>query len=85
MPGCTTASAHRARQAHAERLQSFNGRLREECLNEHDFTSLDDAKEKIETWRVDYNRHRPHGSLGRMTPEEFARQRQVMKPDQSPN
>lgn len=66
-------------------IESFNGRLREECLNGHVFTSLEDAREKIETWRVDYNRNRPHGSLGRMTPEEFARQYEVMKRDRSPN
>jgi len=66
-------------------IESFNGRLRDECLNGHVFTSLEDAREKIEIWRVDYNRHRPHGSLGRMTPEEFARQHQVMKPDPGPN
>ena len=66
-------------------IESFNGRLREECLNGHVFTSLDDAREKIETWRVDYNRDRPHGSLGHMTPEEFARQHEVMKPSESPN
>lgn len=66
-------------------IESFNGRLREECLNGHVFTSLEDAKEKIEIWRVDYNRDRPHGSLGHMTPEAFARQHEVMKPSQSPN
>lgn len=66
-------------------IESFNGRLRDECLNGHVFTSLEDAREKIEIWRVDYNRNRPHGSLGRMTPEEFARQHEVMKPDPGPN
>jgi putative transposase len=53
--------------------ESFNGRLRDECLNDHYFTSLDDAREKIETWREDYNRVRPHTSLDGMTPEEFVR------------
>lgn len=52
--------------------ESFHGRLRDECLNEHWFTSLADAREKIEAWRVDYNTERPHSSLGYRTPEEFA-------------
>ena len=53
-------------------IESFNSRLREECLNEHVFVSLDDARRKIEHWRVQYNRHRPHSSLGYLSPEEFA-------------
>ena len=53
-------------------IESFNSRLREECLNEHVFVSLDDARSKIEQWRIDYNRERPHSSLGYLTPEEFA-------------
>jgi hypothetical protein len=48
--------------------------LREECLNEHVFVTLDDARHKIETWRIQYNRERPHSSLGNLTPEEFAAQ-----------
>jgi len=55
--------------AHSE---SFNARLREECFNEHVFLSLDDARSKIERWRIAYNRERPHSSLGNLTPEEFA-------------
>ena len=51
--------------------ESFNGRFREECLNEHWFTTLADAREKIEAWRRDYNTARPHGSLGHLTPQEF--------------
>ncbi len=53
-------------------IESFNSRLREECLNEHVFVSLDDARSKIEQWRIEYNRQRPHSSLGYLTPEEFA-------------
>ena len=56
--------------------KSFNGRLRDECLNVHQFTSLADAQAKIEAWRVDYNQRRPHSSLGHLTPNEFAEQRQ---------
>ena len=53
-------------------IESFNARLREECLNEHVFVSLTDARRKIEQWRIAYNRERPHSSLGNLTPEEFA-------------
>ncbi len=54
-------------------VESFNGRVREECLNESWFTNLQDAKRQIEAWRIDYNRTRPHSSLGNQTPEEFAK------------
>ena len=57
-------------------IESFNSRLREECLNEHVFISLDDALSKIEKWRIEYNRERPHSSLGHLTPEEFAAKNQ---------
>jgi putative transposase len=50
-------------------IESFNGRLRDECLNEHWFLNLEDARQLIETWRLDYNRQRPHSSLGYRTPE----------------
>ena len=55
-------------------VESFNGRLRDECLNTHWFLSLTDARGKIEAWRRDYNECRPHTSLGLMTPAEFALQ-----------
>jgi putative transposase len=58
-------------------IESFNGRLRDECLNVHQFTSIEDARAKIEAWRIDYNQRRPHGSLGHLTPDEYARQRQM--------
>jgi putative transposase len=51
-------------------MESFNGRFRDECLNSHWFTSLDDARQTIEAWRLDYNQERPHSSLGYRTPEE---------------
>lgn len=54
-------------------IESFNGRLRDECLNEHWFSTLKEAQVRIEAWRQDYNRNRPHSSLGDMTPEEFAK------------
>ena len=53
-------------------IESFNGKFRDECLNEHWFLNLDDAKEKIEAYRVDYNEVRPHSSLDNLTPIEFA-------------
>lgn len=53
-------------------IESFNGRLRDECLNENVFIDLHDARHKIEAWRRDYNSIRPHSSLNNLTPEEFA-------------
>ena len=52
-------------------IESFNGSLRDECLNLNWFLSLEDAQEKIEAWRVDYNEYRPHQSLNDQTPKEF--------------
>lgn len=54
-------------------VESFNGRLRQECLNAHWFLSLDDALAKSGAWRRDYNERRPHSALGWATPAEFAR------------
>lgn len=53
-------------------MESFNGKLRDECLNEHVFGSLSAARRIIEAWRIDYNEVRPHSSLRYQTPEEFA-------------
>jgi putative transposase len=61
-------------------VESFNGRFRDECLNEHWFTSLADARATISTWREDYNRVRPHSSLGDVPPEEFARTAELRSP-----
>jgi putative transposase len=60
-------------------VESFNGRLRDECLNANWFTSLSDAQRKIETWRQDYNQQRPHSSLQYLPPAEFARTRAEMR------
>ena len=68
-------------------VESFNGRFRDECLNQHVFHSLAHAKDLIEEWRYDYNRLRPHTSLGGKTPEEFAREQLQIKtgePDTQP-
>jgi len=51
-------------------VESFNGTLRDECLNVHWFTSLADAREQIERWRVEYNESRPHRALGEVPPAE---------------
>jgi putative transposase len=53
-------------------IESFNGRLRDECLNANWFHNLADARRKIEAWRDEYNSERPHSSLGYRTPNEFA-------------
>ena len=53
-------------------VESFNGRLRDECLNEHLFANLNEARQIIEDWRIDYNTNRPHSAHGDLTPSEFA-------------
>lgn len=53
-------------------VESFNGKFRDECLNEHWFTSLAQARDVIATWRRDYNEVRPHSSCGRIPPAQFA-------------
>ncbi|WP_119163040.1 integrase core domain-containing protein [Klebsiella pneumoniae] len=52
-------------------VESFNSRLRPECLKENWLMSQEDAQCKIEPWRIHYNQRRPHSALGRMTPSEF--------------
>ena len=52
-------------------VESFNGRVREECLNGNWFTSLEEARRILEEWRLDYNQTRPHSSLGHLPPWEF--------------
>jgi len=61
-------------------VESFNGRFRDECLNEHQFATLGQARLIIEAWRIDYNTDRPHQALENRTPEEFARGLQIMLP-----
>lgn len=63
-PGKPTQNAH---------VESFHGRLREECLRISWFTNLFDARRKVTDWKVEYNEQRPHSSLGYRTPAEFAR------------
>jgi putative transposase len=65
-------------------VESFNGRFRDECLDQHWFLDLADARRTIEAWRVDYNTRRPHGSLHGATPEEFANALCGRSPAQTP-
>ena len=62
-PGKPTDNGH---------VKSFNGRLREECLNTRWFGSIDEAQREIDAWRKDYNETRPHRTLGGLTPSEYA-------------
>ncbi len=64
-PGKPTVNAY---------IESFNGSFRDECLNVHWFLSMEDAKDKIERWREEYNNFRPHSSLADLTPEQVVNQ-----------
>jgi putative transposase len=54
-------------------VESFNGKFRDECLNEHWFVTMAHARRAIENWRIEYNTERPHSSLGDLTPQEYAK------------
>jgi len=54
-------------------IESFNARVRAECLNVHWLESLDESKKTVEAWRRDYNDHRPHSALGNLALRQFAR------------
>lgn len=56
-------------------IESFNGKFREECLNVHYFSTLAEARQIIEEWRIEYNTLRPHRSLNGLSPEQFLRQK----------
>lgn len=64
-------------------IESFNGRFREECLNDNQFRSLVEAQVVIKTWQEDYNEERPHGSLEGLTPSEFAKRYESMVKQES--
>ena len=70
--GIITDYSRRGKPVDNAIIESFNGSFRDECLNTNWFLSLEDAAQKIEEWRQDYNGFRPHGSLNELTPEEFA-------------
>ena len=61
-------------------IESFNGRFRDECLNQHWFVNLAQARRIVDAWRLDYNRARPHSALGYLTPDEFAIQVRATPP-----
>ena len=63
-------------------IESFNGKFRDECLNENWFLNIQDAREIIEGWRAEYNESRPHSSLGNCTPIEFYRKHQAVLKEQ---
>jgi putative transposase len=64
-------------------IESFNSRLRDECLNEHAFLNLAEARAIIDAWRDDYNFLRPHSSLGALTPMEFVARQGNGPPEQA--
>lgn len=66
-------------------IESFNGKFRDECLNEHWFENLAQAREEIARWRHDYNEVRPHSSCGRMPPAKFAAQHRQHAGDAAQN
>ena len=65
-------------------IESFNDKLREECLDQHWFADLADAREKIEAWRQSYNTIRPHSSMDDVTPAEFAGRFEEQKSGENP-
>jgi putative transposase len=58
-------------------IESFNGKMRDECLNQEWFTDLDEARTRIEKWREDYNEFRPHSSLDNLAPAVWAQQQDI--------
>jgi putative transposase len=66
-------------------IESFNGKVRDECLNQSAFVSLADARDSLERWRRDYNRERPHSSLNWLSPEEYEKRRQPHNPTGNTN
>ena len=69
--GVTLRFIDRGKPVQTAHAESFNGRLRDECLNQHWFLGVADARRIIEAWRQDDHHHRPHSALGYRTPEEF--------------
>ena len=65
-------------------IESFNGRVRDEFLNVHEFITMHDMREKMRAWQHDYNVYRPHGSLGHLTPSEFVKLRSGQQTESHP-
>ena len=72
LKGCKTIYIEPGSPWQNSYIESFNGKLRDECLNMEIFTTVDQAREVIENWRMEYNEFRPHSSLGYLTPKEYA-------------
>lgn len=66
-------------------IESFNASLRKECLNAHWFMSLEEARQKIEDWRKEYNEQRPHSSLGYLPPMEYAENHETREASEAGN
>jgi putative transposase len=62
-------------------IESFNGRLRDECLNVYSFLDVAHAQQLLDTWGHDYNHQRPHGALGHLTPSEYVERSQPHSPE----
>ena len=62
-------------------IESFNGRLRDECLNARSYVDITHARQLLNTWRHDYNHQRPHGALGHLTPSEYVERSQQQDPE----
>jgi putative transposase len=67
--------------SHIPYIKSFNGSFRDECLNVNWFISLEDAENKFEAWRNEYNLYRPHSSLNNFTPMEYIENCQSISPE----
>ena len=61
-------------------IEAFNGRFRVECLNQHWFMSLEDAREKLGDWRKYYNKDRPHGAIGNIAPIQLQNRQDAISP-----
>jgi hypothetical protein len=89
VPAATCANEYRSRGFVHGRLldgrkfRSFKGRLRDERVTTHEFVSMNDPSQRLEAWRPDYNPHRPHGPLGRLTQDELPKFGQVNLPRSS--
>lgn len=74
----------RGKPTHNAYVESFAGKLRDECLNAHWFTTLAGARSKIEQWRLEYNEERPHSAIDYLPPEEFAKRYAVQREQLDP-
>ena len=63
-------------------IESFNGKFRDECLNEHWFVTMAQARRIIEAWRIEYNTERMHSALGNLTPHEYAQELSTERQEQ---